>query len=54
MNSIGDMQNEMYFYGHCNMFEFNNNYVKFSRKIGIQRQLYNYMYMCESIFIVLE
>ena len=33
MNTIGDMQNEMFFYGHCNMFEYNHNYVKFDNEI---------------------
>ena len=27
MNTIGDMQNEHYFYGYCNMFECNHNLV---------------------------
>ena len=28
MNTIGDMQNEKYFYGYSNMFEYNHDYVK--------------------------
>ena len=27
MNTIGDMQNEKYFFGHCNEFEYNHNLV---------------------------
>ena len=29
MNTIGDMQNEIDFYGHCNEFEYNQDYVIF-------------------------
>ena len=28
MNTIGDMQNEMYFYGHYNMFEYNQGFFE--------------------------
>ena len=28
MNTIGDMQNEKYFYNHCNEFEYNHDYEK--------------------------
>ena len=28
MNTIGDMQNEMDFYGHCNGIEYNHDYEK--------------------------
>ena len=28
-NTIGDMQNEMDFYGHCNEFEYNHDFVIF-------------------------
>ena len=28
MNTIGDMRNEMDFYGYCNGFEYNHDYVK--------------------------
>ena len=28
MNTIGDMQNEMYFYGHYNEFEYIHDFVK--------------------------
>ena len=28
MNTIGNMLNEMYFYGHCNEFEYNHDYEK--------------------------
>ena len=27
MNTIGDMQNEKYFYGYCNEFEYNHDLV---------------------------
>ena len=30
MNTIGDMQNEMDFYGYCIEFEYNHDFVKFS------------------------
>ena len=33
MNTIGDMRNEMDFYGHYNMFEYNHDYVKFYEKV---------------------
>ena len=33
MNTIGDMQNEMDFYGQCNEFVYNHDYVKFSKRI---------------------
>ena len=29
MKTIDDKQNEMYFYGHYNEFEYNHDYVKF-------------------------
>ena len=29
MNTIGDMQNEKDFYGHCSEFEYNHDFVKF-------------------------
>ena len=29
MNTIGDMQNEKYFYGHYNEFEYIHDFVKF-------------------------
>ena len=29
MKTIGDMQNEMNFYGHCNEFEYNHDYEIF-------------------------
>ena len=29
MNTIGDMQNEKYFYGHYNVFEYNHDFVIF-------------------------
>ena len=50
---IGDMQNENYFYDHCNMFEYNHDYVKLMKYSYIYISMYtkyNYMYMCESIF----
>ena len=28
MNTIGDMQNEKYFYDHCNEFEYNHDFEK--------------------------
>ena len=28
MDTIGDMQNEMDFFGHCNEFEYNHDFVK--------------------------
>ena len=28
MKTTGDMQNEIYFYGHCNEFEYNHDFVK--------------------------
>ena len=28
MNTIGDMQNEMYFYDHYNEFEYNHDFLK--------------------------
>ena len=33
MNTIGDMQNEMDFYGHCNEFEYNLDFLKFYEKL---------------------
>ena len=36
MNTIGDMQNEMYFYGHCNEFEYNHDFFKFLRHICVR------------------
>ena len=27
MNTIGDMQSEMDFYGHCKMFEYNHDFL---------------------------
>ena len=46
MNTIGDMQDEMYFYSYCNEFEYNHDYVIiFMKNWNIS------MYMCESIFI---
>ena len=29
MNTIGDMQNEMDFYDHCNEFEYNQGFEQF-------------------------
>ena len=29
MNTIGDMQNEKHFYGHCNEFEYIHDFLKF-------------------------
>ena len=29
MKTIGDMRNEMYFYDYYNVFEYNQDYVKF-------------------------
>ena len=31
-NTIGDMQNEMDFYGHYNMFEYNHDFLNFFMK----------------------
>ena len=39
------MQNEKYFYGRCNEFEYNHDYEKLEYKY-----IYISMYMCESIF----
>ena len=33
MNTIGDMQNEKDFYGHCKKFVYNQDYVKFSSQV---------------------
>ena len=33
MNTIGDMQNEMNFYGYCIMFEYSHDFLKFLEKI---------------------
>ena len=33
MKTIGDMQNENYFYDHCNEFEYNHDFLKFLWKI---------------------
>ena len=30
-NTIGDMQNEMYFFYHCNKFEYNHDYEKVTK-----------------------
>ena len=46
MKTIANMQNEKYFYGYCNMFEYNNDYVKLMK----YSYIYISMYMCESIF----
>ena len=54
MNTIDDMQNANYFYGYCNMFEYNHDYVKLMKHSYIYTSMYtkyNYMYMCESLFI---
>ena len=32
MKTIGDMQNEKYFYGHYNEFEYNHDFLKVFRK----------------------
>ena len=55
MNTIGDMQNETYFYDHYNVFEYNHDFVISLKYKYIYINMcikYNYMYMCESIFIV--
>ena len=31
MNTIGDMQNEKYFYGHCNEFEYKHDFSRHHR-----------------------
>ena len=33
MKTISDMQNEMYFFYHCNEFEYNHDFLKFLWKI---------------------
>ena len=50
------MQNEKYFYGHCNEFEYNHDFVKLTmhywntKYIFISNYIkYNYTDMCESI-----
>ena len=52
MTTIGDMENEKYFYDHYNEFEYNHHYVKMMKHSYIYTSMYakyNYMYMCESI-----
>ena len=49
------MQNEMNFYDHYKMFEYNHDFVILLKYKYIYIYMYiknNYMYMCESIFIV--
>ena len=43
MNTIGDMQNEKYFYDHYKKFEYNHDDTLLNKYIYIS------MYMCESI-----
>ena len=50
MNTIEDMQNEKYFFYHCNMFDNNHDDTLLYKYIYISMYTkYNYMYMCESI-----
>ena len=47
------MQNEKYFYGYCNEFEYNHDYVKLMKYSYIYISMYTkykYMYMCESMY----
>ena len=49
--TIGDMQNEMDFYGHNNEFEYNNDFVILLKYKYIYISMYtkyNYTYLCES------
>ena len=52
-NTIGDMQNKKYFYGHYNECEYNHDYVNMMKYsyIYISKYIkYNYTYLCKSIF----
>ena len=41
MNTIGDMQNQINFYGHCNEFEYNHDFLKFfSEKIDDNNNIF--------------
>ena len=46
MNTIDDMQNEKYFYDHCNGFEHNHDFLK------LMKHSYIYISMCKSILNV--
>ena len=37
MNTIGDMQNEKYFYSYYNEFEYNQDYVKLMKHSNIYK-----------------
>ena len=53
MNTIGDMQSEMDFYGHYKNFEYKHDYVKLMKYSYIYISMYtkyNYMYMCKSMY----
>ena len=39
MNTIGDMQNEMDFFGRCNEFEYFHDFVKFLWKIDNAKEV---------------
>ena len=44
MNTIGGMQNEMEYYGQCNNFEYNNDFVKVSVEIFYDTLGYVFLY----------
>ena len=45
MNTIGDMQNEMDFYGHCKKFEYIQDYVKLT-------MMYKNNFTCKSTYLL--
>ena len=43
MNTIEDMQNEMYFYGHYNEIEYNHDFCKIDETL---LHIFKYVFIC--------